>query len=160
MKTLITYYSYSGNTDKAARIFARVLKAKGEVDIRRLKPKDEIRSFLGQCKAAFTRKRANLEEGAIFDLNDYDLILIGSPVWAFAPTPAMNTFLDRLSGLTGKPALVFLTSGSGVGVKRCFDNIKTVLRSKGASEVYEVNIPARKIGDEDFITSLIKKFVL
>ncbi len=57
MKILMTYYSYSGVTDKVIRIFAETLKKKVELVIQRLKPKAEITSFIGQCHAAFTRKR-------------------------------------------------------------------------------------------------------
>ncbi|MCX5727216.1 MAG: hypothetical protein NT030_08700, partial [Candidatus Saganbacteria bacterium] len=80
MKTLITYYSYSGITDKVARIFADVLKKKGEVISQRLKPKEEITTFFAQCRAAFARQRTELvEKDLIFDASSYDLILIGCP---------------------------------------------------------------------------------
>lgn len=157
MKSLITYYSYSGNTDRAARIFADVLRQKGEVYIQRLMPKDEIKQFFGQCRAALTGKRAVLEEGVKFDARDYDFILICSPVWAFRPTPAVNTYLDGLSGLNGKRAVVLLTSGSGAGVKRCFKNIRNILEAKGASRVDEINIPDRNNKDQNFVRASLEK---
>lgn len=157
MKTLITYYSFSGNTDKVANVFAGVLKSKGEVTLQRLKPADEIRTFASQCKAAFMGKRAVLEGDVQFDMSQYDLLLVGSPVWAFAPTPSINTYLDKLSGLNGKRAIILLTSGSGTGVNRCFKNIRKVLESKGASRVDEVNIPDRKQNDPGFIVSSLEK---
>ncbi|MDD5423263.1 MAG: flavodoxin [Candidatus Omnitrophica bacterium] len=159
MKALITYYSYSGNTDKVVKIFADVIRQKGEVDVQRLKPVNEIEDFGGQCRAAFTKKRAELKEGVNYDASHYDLILLGSPVWAFAPTPALNTYLDKISGLNGKKAILLLTSGSGLGVKRCFNNIKTVLQNKGVTDISEINIPDRKLKDETFIASAIKKVV-
>ena len=157
MNTLITYYSFSGNTDKVANIFADVLRKRGGVILQRLKPSDEIQKFALQCKAAFMGKRAVLEGDVQFDLGQYDLLLIGSPVWAFAPTPAINTYLDKLSGLNGKRAIILLTSGSGTGVNRCFKNIRKVLESKGASRVDEVNIPDRKQKDTEFIASSLEK---
>ena len=157
MKMLITYYSFSGNTDKVANIFADVLKKRGEVVLQRLKPADEIKNFALQCKAAFMGKRAVLEGDPQFDLGQYDLLLIGSPVWAFAPTPPINSYLDKLSGLNGKRAVIFLTSGSGTGVGRCFKNIRKILESKGAAKVDEVNIPDRKQNDAEFIVSSLEK---
>ena len=159
MKSLITYYSYSGNTDAVAQIFAKVLRNKGDVDVQRLKPRDEIRAFIAQCQAAFLKKRAELEGKVNFDAGSYDLVLIGSPVWAFAPTPAINTLLDKISGLNGKKVIIFLTSGSGAGVKRCFGNIAKVLKAKGASEICEINIPDRRIKDENFVTASIIKYL-
>lgn len=159
MKSLIAYYSFSGNTDKVAKIFGKMLQAKGEVDMQRLVPKNEIKDFLGQCKAARAYRRAALEGSVRFDVTPYDLILIGSPVWAFAPTPAINTYLDNISGLTGKKVIVLLTSGSGLGVRHCFKNIRKVLEAKGAAGIGEINIPDRKQGDGDFITSSLQKIL-
>jgi flavodoxin len=157
MKTLITYYSFSGNTDKVANIFADVLKKRGEVVMQKLRPADEIQKFALQCKAAFMGKRAVLEGNVQFDVGHYDLLLIGSPVWAFAPTPSINTYLDKLSGLNGKRAIMFLTSGSGTGVGRCFKNMRKILETKGASRIDEVNIPDRKLKDAAFIISQLEK---
>ena len=159
MKALLTYYSYSGHTDKVMKIFADTLKREGEVNLQRLKPKDEIRNFSGQCRAAFAKKRAILEDGIKYDASPYDLILIGSPVWAFAPTPAMNTYLDNLSGTNAKRAVVLLTSGSGLGVKKCFKNIRSALEAKGISKIDEINIPDRKLNDETYIRLSIEKIL-
>jgi flavodoxin len=155
MKTLIVYYSFSGNTDHVAKLWAEKLKAKGEVTLQRLKPKNEITGFGAQCRAAFTGQRARLEEGINTDVSSYDLIIIGSPVWAFAPVPAVNTYLDKVNGLNGKKAAVLLTSGSGLGVKRCFKSIRVILESKGISHIDEINIPDRKQGDVRFINGML-----
>ena len=159
MKTLIVYYSYSGNTERVAKIYADAFKAKGEVAVQRLKPKSEIHGFGAQCRAAFTGKAAELEEGASFDVSPYDLIIIGSPVWAFAPVPAMNTYLAKVNGLHGKKTIVLLTSGSGLGVKKCFKHIRAILESKGASQIDEINIPDRKQGDEAFIAASVARYL-
>ncbi|MFA5146921.1 MAG: flavodoxin [Candidatus Omnitrophota bacterium] len=157
MRSLIIYYSYSGHTGKVAGIFADILKGKGTVDLQPLKPKDEITSFFAQCRAAFARKRAELEDGPIYNVSAYDLIIIGSPVWAFAPTPAVNTYLDKVNGLHGKRVVVLLNSGSGAGVKKCFDNIEQVLRNKGASDIARINIPDRMLNDGNFISGSLEK---
>lgn len=157
MKTLVTYYSFSGHTDRVVSIFADILKRKGDVDIQRLRPADEMTNFFGQCAAAFTGKRTKVQDGVKFDASPYDLVLIGSPVWAFKPTPAINTFLDGINGLHGKKVVVLLTSGSGAGVGKCFGNIKSVLQSKGSSNIAEVNIPDKKLDDRDFIVSCLQK---
>lgn len=159
MKTLITYYSYSGITDKVVKIYSDILSKKGEVTVQRLKPKEEITAFMGQCRAAFARKRAELQEGINFDMGSYDLLLLGSPVWAFAPAPAINTYLDKVSGLEGKRTITLLTSGSGAGVGKCFVNIKNALVKKGVSKVDEINIPNRKMKDEGFIITSLEKIL-
>ena len=160
MKTLIVYYSYSGTTEKVVKMYEAELKKTGEVTVQRLKPKEEITTFFGQCRAAFARSRAELDSNIIFDVKNYDLVIIGSPVWAFAPVPAANTYLDKLSGVEGKRAIILITSGSGTGVGKCFRNIRTALEKKGASRIDEVNIPNRKMSDENFIIDALKKLLL
>ena len=156
MKTLITYYSYSGITEKVIAIFKEVLEKKSELKIQRLRPKEEIASFFGQCMAARFKKRCQIEE-ALFDASSFDTVIIGLPVWAFAPTPAINTYLDKVTGLNNKKLIILLTSGSGVGVKNCFKYIGNILRAKGVSSISEIQIPNDKMKDIDFIVSSIEK---
>jgi flavodoxin len=42
--------------------------------------------------------------------NDYDLIFIGTPVWAFSYAPAFNSFFDKIKIINKKIAL-FSCSG-------------------------------------------------
>lgn len=156
MRTLIVYYSYSGITEEVIGIFRGVLEKKSEVKIQRLKPKAEITSFLGQCRAARSKKRCEIEE-ALFDVSSYDTIIVGSPVWAFAPAPAINTYLDKVTGLSNKKLIVLLTSGSGLGVKNCFKYINNILSSKGVSSISEINIPNAKMKDKSFVVSVLEK---
>ena len=156
MKTLITYYSYSGITEEVIGIFKEVLEKKSELKVQRLKPKNEIASFLGQCMAARSKKRCEIE-GALFDASSYDTIIIGSPVWAFAPVPAINTYLDKVTGLNNKKLIILLTSGSGMGVKGCFKYISNILSSKGVSNISEINIPNAKMKDKSFIIASLEK---
>jgi flavodoxin len=156
MKTLITYYSYSGITEKVIGIFKEVLEKRSELKIQRLKPKEEITSFFAQCMAARFKKRCEIEE-ALFDASSFDTIIIGLPVWAFAPTPAINTYLDKVGGLNNKKLIVLLTSGSGAGVKTCFKYISDLLHAKGVSNISEINIPNTRMKDTDFIISSIEK---
>jgi len=154
MRSLLVYYSFSGNTDHAAKLFAGELKKKGEVDIQRLFPKDEVNDFLGQCRVARAHKRADLGGKVDYDVSPYDLVVIGSPVWAFATVPAINTFLDNVLGLEGKRVMVLLTSGSGLGVNHCFKNVRRVLENKGVSAIDEINIPDKVQKDESYIIDL------
>ena len=156
MKTLITYYSYSGITEKVIGIFKEVLEKRSELKIQRLKPKEEITSFFAQCMAARFKKRCEIEE-ALFDAASFDTVILGTPVWAFAPAPAINTYLDKVTGLSNKKLIVLITSGSGLGVKNCFKYINDILRSKGVSSISEINIPNARMNDNNFIISSLEK---
>ena len=150
MKSLIVYYSYSGNTKKVANTLKGFLSKKGSVDTFQLEPEDESKSFLGQCIRAFRKKRAIIEK-APFDTAAYDLICIGTPVWAFAPTPAINTYIDGIKNIRGKDALTFVTYGSGAGVEKCLELMKAALREKGAFKVLDLRIQQFKVDDKEFI---------
>ena len=159
MKTLIVYYSYSGITEKVVKLYESELAKSGSVTVQRLKPSQEINTFLGQCRAAFSRKRAELNEGAKFDVKDYDLVIICSPVLAFAPAPAINTYLDKLSGVEGKKTVILLTSGSGAGVGNCFNTIRKLLEDKKAARVDTINVPNRTMHDEETIIKNLRKAI-
>jgi flavodoxin len=155
MRAIIIYYSYSGHAEKVARYITEALKKKGEVDSQRLKPVTEITTFSGQCRAAFMRKRAELAGKVLFDMSGYDTIVIGCPVWAFAPPPAINAFLDNIRSVSGKKVMIFITSGSGAGVGKCFANISKPLENAGKCSIEKLNIPDARSADEGFVRSSI-----
>lgn len=155
MKSLVVYYSFTGNTNKVAQNISMALKTRGEVVTQKLTPIKETKNFLAQCFQALTGKRPELIGKVNFDVSKYDVICIGTPVWAFAPTPAMNTFLDKLTGAIGKKAVLFTTFGSGAGVKRCVDKMKQTLSQKGVSDIKELNVQMDKVKDSVYVTKRI-----
>jgi len=156
MRAIIIYYSYSGNTKKTAQVLSEYLGQQYEVQMLDIQALDESDSFLTQARRALFRKRAKINP-VEFDLTGYDLICIGTPVWAFAPVPAINTYLDNCLGLEGKSAALFVTYGSGAGVNRCFNYIQEVLSGKGVREFKQFRIQQFKANDKDFINSAIKQ---
>ncbi len=159
MKSIIIYYSYSGNTKRVADILAEYLKPKYEVKISRLEPQDESTSFFAQARRAFFHKKAKIPL-ADFDLSDYDLICLGTPVWAFGPAPAMNAYLDKCSGVEGKVLVLFTTYGSGTGVGKCFRYMEAILSKKGAKGFSKFSIQQFKVNDKEFVTKVISENLL
>lgn len=156
MKSIIAYYSYSGNTKKVAVVLAEYLKQLGDAQLIELRCLDETGSFLGQCRRAFRRLRGKIEPVG-FDVSGYDLICVGTPVWAFAPAPATNTYLDNISGAEKKQALLFTTYGSGTGNQRCLNYMKQLLLKKGLAGCKQFSIQQGKVSDKDFVLSQIKE---
>lgn len=142
---------------KAANILADELKARFErVDCHRIEASDESSSFLGQCRRAFFKKKAKIKEIPA-NMADYDLIAIGTPVWAFEPTPAVRAYLDQITGASGKKAVLFATYGSGTGKERCLNRIEAALKEKGLSSTARFSIQQFKLSDEPFVRAEIKK---
>jgi flavodoxin/NAD-dependent dihydropyrimidine dehydrogenase PreA subunit len=88
MKSLIIYYSQTGNTRKIARAIHKGMSQVAE-----------------QCDIV-PLKKVKYE-----DLPNYDLIGIGSPIW-FAETPNVTFWLDGLPHQQGKHAFFFSTHGT------------------------------------------------
>ena len=155
MKGVVIYYSYSGNTKKVVDILVRHINQQGEVDVIELKGLDESDKFFGQVLRALQHKRAAVQP-VNFDLSGYDLICLGSPVWAFAPVPAMNTYLDKCTGVENKDIILFTTYGSGTGNQRCLNYMQGTLAKKGARRFRKFSIQQFKVNDKEFVLSKIK----
>jgi len=140
-------------------VLAEALKQKGEVEELQLFALDESKTFLGQCQRAFKHARAKIQE-VNCDLSRYDLICFGTPVWAFGPAPALNTYLDKCFGASGKDVILFATYGSGAGKERCLDYIQKILSAKGVSNFKRFSIQQSKVNKKDFIIAEITKLNL
>ncbi len=107
MKILIVYYSKTGKTKEIAHSIANELADGNEVKLRRIKMKGErnlLATYLLDTKKAIKREKPEIE---VIDLNheEYNLILLGTPVWSAKPAPAINTYLDRADFENRKVAL-------------------------------------------------------
>jgi flavodoxin len=154
MKIAIVYYSYTGNTERVAKILTEILREKGKVDLFKIVSLNESKSFFAQVYRALFKKRAKIED-INFDLSGYELIFFGTPVWACLPTPAMNTYLDRCFGLEGKSIILFVTYHSGVGVKRCLNYMQDILTKKGVKNFKRFSLQESKVEDKKFIEELL-----
>ena len=155
MKSIIIYYSYSGNTAKVAEILAEHIKQNGSVELIKLEPIDESKTFFVQAVQGFKRTRVNLKS-VTTDLSGYDVICLGTPVWAFAPAPAMNRYLDSCRGIQGKDVVLFVSYGSGFGVRRCLDIMKREVKSKGAKKIFRFSIQESKVNNQTLVNGVIK----
>jgi len=157
MRAVVIYYSYSGNTKSVADILAEYLKQKYEVKVLRLEAIDESTSFFRRAIRALFHKKAKVSS-INFDLSNYDLICLGTPVWAFAPAPAMNTYLNKCFGLEGKPVVLFTTYGSGAGVDKCFKYMQGILSKKDVEVFSKFSIQQFKVNDREFVTKVIADY--
>jgi len=147
MKSVVVYYSYSGNTDRVAKILVDILRKRGdEVVPVRIRPLKEETSFFAQCKEAFLGKKPELYR-TLLELEDADKIMLGSPVWAFKPAPAINTYLEKCSFLNGKESFCFVTYGSGAGKENALNIMKKALEAKGAKVVNGISFQQHETED-------------
>jgi len=116
MKALVVYYSFEGATKLIGEAIAEELSA----DVLELKLVKEVKSkeymkyYLGQ-KQVLMKTTPLLKEYDI-TIDDYEVIIIGSPIWSGTYSPAIRTFLsqekfkDKIIGIfysfSVKPGLV------------------------------------------------------
>ena len=115
MKAAVVYYSMSGKVDAAARRIAGELGA----DLIRLFPQTPypakgLAKFLHGGKSAL-RGAAPALQPYDFDAAAYDLVILGTPVWAGTFAPPLRSFLqDSREALQGKKIAAFASMmGSG-----------------------------------------------
>jgi flavodoxin len=121
MKTAIIYYSYERNCALAARTLRGILESapfNGKADLHEIKTIDDKRRtgfskyFWGGSQVLMRKKPPILPMA--FDPAPYDLIILGTPVWAGSPAPAMVSFLDKTT-LNGKKTALFCCHAGGKG---------------------------------------------
>ncbi len=156
MNIAIVYYSYSGNTHRAAKIVEEVLSQNNSVKRLRIEAPKESNNFFIQCLRGLIKKRTEIAPIET-DLSAYDLIIFGSPVWAREMVPAMRSYLEKANGLSGKKAMIFVTYGSGLGKEYCLDSLERALKEKGVSSISRFSLSQFKVSDKSLIESLLNK---
>jgi flavodoxin len=111
MKTLVLYYSFEGNTELIAKAVAETLGA----DLERLMPEKEIGTH-GFMKYFWGGRQAVMKEKPALKpiqhrIEDYDLIVLGSPTWAYTFSPPIRTFLATQSFKDKKVAFLLCHGG-------------------------------------------------
>jgi len=92
MRILVVFYSRDGHTRRAAKIIANLLKA--ELD--EIVDKKSRKGILGFIKAGYDATLGKTTE-IVFRKNpsEYDIVIIGTPVWNGCITPAIRTYMMK-----------------------------------------------------------------
>lgn len=112
MKKLVVYYSLTGNTRFIAEAVAKTIGAE-LLELVPKKPLDgqsALKYFWGG-KQVITKEKPALEP---LEKNpqDYDFVVLGTPVWAFNFCAVFNTFFDQIE-LKGKKMALFCCHQGG-----------------------------------------------
>ena len=122
MNTAIVYFSLEGNTKYVAEKIAK----SPDADIIKLIPVKEyptgkVSKFFWGGKSATFKEIPKLETYR-FDSKNYDLVLLGTPIWAGTIAPPLRTFI-RENKLAGKKVAFFACSGGG-SAEKCFEHLE------------------------------------
>jgi flavodoxin len=112
MKTFIIFYSRTGTTGKVAKDMAKNLKCDIE-EIKDFKSRAGVLGFMMSGKEAGLKQLPEIKKPAK-NPKLYDVIIIGTPVWAFTMSSPVRTYIHNNKKYFKKIAL-FCTHEGGPG---------------------------------------------
>ena len=122
MKILVAYYSRTGHNKTIGEIIAKSLSA----DIDEVIDKKKRSGKIGWLRAGRDSTTGRMTEiKTEKNPRDYDLIILGTPIWAGKMTPAMRTYLTQ-NDLEGKKVAFFICSG-GDGYTQVFPELQAMI---------------------------------
>jgi flavodoxin len=159
MKTLIVYYSYEGNSALVAEELKKAAGAISSVcDILELKTAEDTKrtglaKYFWGGKQVLSHTKPQLKPYTV-TIEEYDLIILGAPVWAGTPAPALQSFIDETK-ISGKKLGLFCCHAGGKG--KALDKLKALLPGNTiAGEIDFVN-PAKQ--DRAAVVKQIEEWV-
>ena len=126
MKALVTYFSASGVTRNAAKQVADIIGA----DLFEIIPEQlytdadlDWRDKTSRSTIEMndkTSRPALKDGGKVPNLDQYDVVYVGFPIWWYTAPTIINTFIEA-NDFTGKTIVPFATSGGSNIKKACED---------------------------------------
>ncbi len=139
MKNLVLYYSLNGNTDFVAKKLAEKLDADiFMIETTKGYPKGFAKYIVGGFQALFKIK-VDIRPVKV-TLDDYDQIVIGSPVWASSMTPPLRSFLKD-NQIEDKNIVMFCTYEGQAG--KVFDHIEKSIGKNNIVDKLEFKDPLK-----------------
>ena len=128
MRVLVSFYSKTGRTKRVAEELAKEFGEKHEVVVHEITPEQELKA------ARYPKNGKDIElVKPLLELGKFDLVLIGTPVWGFCPSPIVISYIRKLTGVKGKNFALFSTCTAlpGTTIKR----MSNILAMKNAQIV-------------------------
>ncbi len=134
-KILVSYFSASGVTRGVAEKIAKVIDG----DLFEIEPVDKYTSEDLDWTNKQSRTTVEMNDKSfrpavlnkVLNIDEYDTVLIGFPVWWYTAPTIINTFIEE-NNLEGKNVYIFVTSGGSESegsfrdLKNTYTNIKFI----------------------------------
>lgn len=135
MKTLVVYYTRTGKSKFAAETIAAELGADIE-EVIDLKNRQGRLAYMS-CGRDATKGKETEIAPTKRNPADYDLIVIAQPVWAWSPTPAIRTYVNK-NDLSGKKVALFF---GGSNLREAVEKTKALMPNSTFVGELAVNEP-------------------
>lgn len=151
MKILVAYYSRTGTTKKVAESISKLLKCDCEEIL-------DVKSRAGPIGYIKSGKEATLKKLALIkptkkDPKKYDLVIIGTPVWAFTMSSPIRTYISGNKDFFKK--LAFFCTMGGSGDTGTFKDMETLCNKK---PIQIMSLKTKEVLDKKHLSS-VKEFV-
>lgn len=152
MKTLIVYYSKTGNTKKVAEELSEKLQA----DIEEIEDKKNRAGFLNWFRSGRDGMKKSGTEIGEMEKNpeEFDLVVLGSPIWGWNMTPAVRTYVEKNKEKIKNYAF-FITSGN-TEVSKIAPHFQDIIGQKPSAQV---GFNAREMKDQKLHAEKISEFI-
>ncbi len=136
MKVLVVFYSRTGNTACVARKIAEELRSFSGHEvvterIEELRGEEERKGLMGHLASGFEAMKKRESETGQPKNNpaDFELIVVGTPVWAWNVPPATRSYCSRY--LSGASMVSFFCTMGGSGDRRTFAEMERLSGKSG-----------------------------
>lgn len=114
MKILVAFYSRTGLTKKLSLSLADKIGAEVE-EIIDINPRSGVLGYIVSGREAISKKLAQIEPPH-YNPSDYDLVIVGTPLWAGTMSSPIRAYLERFKG-NFKAVAFFTTQQAGAQEK-------------------------------------------
>jgi flavodoxin len=154
MKTLIAYYSKTGTTAKVAKDLASRIGADIEEIVDR-KKRSGIWGWLSSGRDGMNKSLTEIEKMKN-DPSEYDVVILGSPIWGWDMVPAIRTYISENKD-SFKQVGLFTTSG-GTDIEKITPSFEEALGKKLKASVGFVPVEIKNMKTyQDKIGKFIEK---
>lgn len=143
MKTLVMYFFRSGHTEK----IGKELASKIDADVEKIKDEKKRRGIIGWIRSGrdSIKKRTTSIQKLKYKPQEYNIVIVGTPVWAGDVPPATRTMLEKYQRKIDNVAF-FSTSKSGETRKLYSTMAKTV----GMDSISTLSITEKEIKKDNY----------
>jgi len=144
LKTIVVYYSLTGNTKFVAEKIAQQLDA----DLCKVTDKNFKKGRMLYIKGGAAAMREKLSDIHVEKtIDDYELVVVGSPVWAGKISPAIRTFF--VNNNFSEKQLAFFVSIGGDKPEKTFENLRKTTELESIVEDLGVTQPLKNTSDTE-----------
>lgn len=151
MKTLVVYYSRTGVTKGIAEEISKTINC----DIEEILDKENRSGIIGYIKSGYetVRNKVSEIEPPKNDLANYELLIIGTPVWAGKMAVPVKTYIEQNRDKIPNLACFCTCGGTGID-----GTLKGIAESAQVTPLASFGLKAPEIKDGSY-SSTIEKFI-